>query len=396
MSESVEAMPEPGRGWLELRSWRLWLSVLAGCTVLGLLEGTQVHIGFAAAGRPAEWGHAFASTMPWWYVLAALLPAVLWLSRRFALEGSRWRRNTLVHVTAGIVFAGVHLVVSSYISQQLTYGGGSRDFAAYLSRLLGIYFIVEIIFYWAIVGVDHAIDYAHRLRERERAAAQLALKASRLEAGLARANLESLRMQINPHFLFNTLNAISVLALKGEKHTVVRTLALLSDLLRISLEHPEQLVPLRDEISFLQRYLEIEQTRFKDRLTVRLQVPDELLDAEVPSLVLQPLVENAIRHGIAQKPGAGRIDISATARAGRLELVVQDNGAGLRPVSEDGGMGIGLANTRARLEQLYGDEYEMVLENAPEGGARTCVCLPLRMSVAEPVDERALRDARSA
>jgi sensor histidine kinase YesM len=253
-----------------------------------------------------------------------------------------------------------------------------------------------MLFYGSIVGVYHAIEYAHRLRERERVAAVLALKTSRLEAGLARANLEALRMQINPHFLFNTLNAISVLALKGEKHTVVRTLTLLSDLLRISLEHSEQLVPLRDEVSFLERYLEIEQTRFRDRLSVRILVPEELLDAEVPSLVLQPLVENAIRHGIAKKPGAGRIEVSARAVGDRLELVVQDNGPGIHESPERAGMGIGMANTRARLEQLYAGEQLLELENAPEGGARVRMVLPLRLSVAEVVEEITVRGTRSA
>ena len=396
MSGKDEPMAERSeRGWLDLRSWKLWLSVLAGCTAIGLVEGTQVHVGFSVSGRPAEWGRAFASTMPSWYVFAALLPPIVLLSRWFPLEGSRWRRSAVVHFVAAMLFASVHLVASSYISNILLYDG-PVDFAANLSRLLGFYFVVDMLFYGAAVGVYHAIEYAHRLRERERAAAQLALKASRLEAGLARANLESLRMQINPHFLFNTLNAISVLALKGEKHTVVRTLALLSDLLRISLEQGEQLVPLRDEISFLERYLEIEQTRFKDRLSVRFLVPDELLDAEVPSLVLQPLVENAIRHGIARKPGAGRIDIQAAARGARLELVVQDNGPGLGDDPEGAGMGIGMANTRARLEQLYGVHQEIELENAPEGGARVRVLLPLRISVGELVEESALRGARSA
>ena len=166
----------------------------------------------------------------------------------------------------------------------------------------------------------------------------------------------------------------------------------ISLMLRVSLESADQVVPLRDEISLLQRYLEIEQIRFKDRLTVRIDIAPEALDAEVPTLALQPLVENAIRHGISQKPGVGRVDVRARAEDGRLVLEVQDTGPGFTPGAPPVGSGIGIANTRARLEQLYAAEQTLTFENAPEGGALVRITMPLRPVAGDVVTDRDRRD----
>jgi sensor histidine kinase YesM len=177
------------------------------------------------------------------------------------------------------------------------------------------------------------------------------------------------------------LNAISVMALKGERHGVVRTLTLLSDLLRVSLENNAQVVPLRDEIVFLERYLEIEQIRFKDRLTVIMNLAPETLDAEVPTLVLQPLVENAIRHGISRKPGSGQVVIRSLTDGDMLVLEVRDTGPGFHHAGDSSRTGIGLANTRARIEQLYGAQQAMQIEDAPGGGAIVRLRTPFRICI---------------
>jgi sensor histidine kinase YesM len=234
--------------------------------------------------------------------------------------------------------------------------------------------------------------YSRRYRERESDTAQLALRASRLEASLSRANLDSLRMQLNPHFLFNTLNAISVMAMKGERQGVVRMLTLLSDLLRLSLDHKQQVVSLREELEILDRYLEIEYVRFRDRLILERDIDPEALDAEVPSLLLQPLVENAIRHGISRRPGPGVVRVEAEVRGDVVELRVLDTGPGVGGVPAREGTGVGLANTRARLEQLYGSRQELTLATRAEGGACVTVRLPLRYYTGEPLEE-ALRSA---
>jgi two-component system, LytTR family, sensor kinase len=199
-------------------------------------------------------------------------------------------------------------------------------------------------------------------------------------------------MQLDPHFLFNTLNAVSVLAMKGEAQSVVRMLALVSDVLRITLDNTQPLVPLRQELEFLDRYLQIEQIRFEDRLRIELEIEPDTLTAEVPSLLLQPLVENAVGHGISRRPGPGAIRIEARIVGGEvLELRVLDTGPGFSggpasrtAVARSGGTGVGLTNARARLEQLYGERHELRLENRPVGGACVTVRLPLRLFSSVP------------
>ena len=216
--------------------------------------------------------------------------------------------------------------------------------------------------------------YYGRYRERER-------DAERLAAGLTEARLQALKMQLQPHFLFNTLNAISAL-IPAEAKPARRMVARLGDLLRIALEHEEtQEVTLREELAFLQPYLEIEQARLEDRLTVVMEIAPETLDARVPHLMLQPLVENAIRHGIAPRIEPGRVEISAASGADDrfLHLEVRDDGPGL---GRDGGTGsrkgVGLTNTRSRLEQLYDGEHRFEFANRPEGGTVVRIFLPFR------------------
>lgn len=380
------------------RKWKFWLALLLAATLVGLLEGTQVYTGAAAIGRPVTWARALGSTMPSWYVLLALLPGILWLSRRFPLEPDRWPLSLGVHLAAAVAFAIVHITLASWLSDYVLYDGVELPwtFGMNLSRLLTVYFVVELFTYFALVGAYHAYDYARRLRERETEAARLALKATRLEASLAQANLDSLRMQLNPHFLFNTLNAISVLALKGEDRGVVRMLTLLSDLLRVTLDNRDQIVSLRQELEVLDRYLEIESVRFEDRLSLERDIDPDTLTAEVPSLLLQPIVENAIGHGISRHAGPGTVRIEAEIIDGEvLQLRVLDTGPGFAadstrgramptrsgsaPTRSGNGTGVGIANTRSRLEQLYGDRQELVLEDRPEGGACVTVRLPLRL-----------------
>jgi LytS/YehU family sensor histidine kinase len=219
------------------------------------------------------------------------------------------------------------------------------------------------------VGVSHGIEYYRRFRERE-------LRASQLETRLAAARLEALRAQLQPHFLFNTLHAISAL-MNRDVEAAERMLARLSDLLRLTLDSAgEPMVPLKRELEFLAGYLEIEQTRFADRLTVQMNVEPDALDAPVPSLLLQPLVENAVRHGIAPRATPGRIEIRARRADGALHIEIEDNGRGLpREMRE----GLGLSNTRARLEQLYGPAHRFELRAAKGDGSGTLVQLVLPM-----------------
>jgi two-component system, LytTR family, sensor kinase len=383
-------------------TWKFWLALTGAATLIGLIEAAQVFAGMSASGVPFSWVRALRSTMPSWYVLLALLPGILWLIRRFPFEPRRWQRSLPVHLLAAVLFAFLHVTLSSWLSQyalpalwsvMFEAGGGTAGGAEvwsmreHLSQLLTLFFVLELVTYFAVVGAYSAYDYSRRYREREVHNAQLALRASRLEASLSRATLDALRMQLNPHFLFNTLNAISVMAMKGEREGVVRMIMLLSDLLRLSLDNRHQFVALRDELEILDRYLEIENVRFGDRLTVEREIDPATIDAEVPSLLLQPLVENAIHHGISRQPGPGVVRIETEALPGDwIELRVLDTGPGIDAAPSRNGKGVGLANTRARLEELYGSSrHAVTLTNRPDGGAQVVVRLPLRPYTGEPL-----------
>jgi LytS/YehU family sensor histidine kinase len=220
--------------------------------------------------------------------------------------------------------------------------------------------------------LGHAVYYARHSRNQ-------AVRRAQLETRLAEAQLQVLRLQLHPHFLFNTLHTISALMHK-DLRAADRMLALLGDLLRDSFEKVgAQEVSLKQELGFLERYLEIERTRFRDRLTIRLDIDPEALDAEVPNLLLQPLVENAIRHGIGKRQDAGCIDIVARRKSERLDVRIRDDGPGLRQDVERAVRGgVGLANTAARLQQLYGDAHTFDLHNRPEGGLEVVLEIPFR------------------
>jgi two-component system, LytTR family, sensor kinase len=357
---------------------KFWGIALAAALALGVIEAAQLHYGMSLAGRPISWPRALSATVPSWLVSLAFLPLVFWAANRFPFERGGRRRALAAHLPVSLVFAFGSLALASWLADYVLYRSHPLGYFENLLRLLSVYLVMQLFFYWAMVGGYYAWTYYQKYRAHERAAAQLELRATRLEASLAQANLEALRMQLNPHFLFNTLNSISVLALKGEGQAVARMLSRLSELLRLVLENEEQVVPLRKELELLERYLEIEQVRFRDRLTVDMRIDAAVLDARIPTLVLQPLVENAVWHGIAQRPGVGRIEVHARATGRTLELSVRDTGPGFRPAARlVRRKGVGLANTRARLEQIYGEEHELVLANAPEGGALVTLRIPL-------------------
>ena len=316
--------------------------------------------------------HGLAMRMPYWYAWALFVPLLQWLARRYPLERMRWMRGAAIQLVAGVAImflhTGVELGMQKLLPQwPFTMGSpfprNAEEFVVgSLSGSVGTYAIL-------LCGVYVAAYYA-RYRERE-------LAASQLQGQLAHAQLQALRMQLNPHFLFNALNSISMLVRGGRNPEAVRMLAGLGDLLRSVLEEdrPNE-VPLREELDFLARYLAIEQIR-ADRLQVRMAVAPELMDARVPNLILQPLVENAIRHGIARSSAAGLVEIGAWRENGSLLLSVRDDGPGLS--AADGGReGVGLTNTRARLARMYGDQQGLEMENAEGGGTRVTIRLPHR------------------
>ncbi|HUF25427.1 MAG TPA: histidine kinase, partial [Gemmatimonadaceae bacterium] len=243
------------------------------------------------------------------------------------------------------------------------------DRGGYLTRFI-FQLDLNLFSYFIIVAATHAVDYYRLYRERRVRAAELANQ-------LTSAQLQVLKMQLQPHFLFNTLNAIAELV-HEDAEAADRMITRLGDLLRLSLDRSgEQEVPLRQELDFLGAYLEIEQTRFRDRLSIEMDIAPETLDASVPNLLLQPLVENAIKHGTSACAARGRITITATLRGGELRIEIRDNGRGL-PHPAVLREGVGLRNTRARLVQLYGDHHGFSLRNSTDGGAVVAIEIPYR------------------
>jgi LytS/YehU family sensor histidine kinase len=248
--------------------------------------------------------------------------------------------------------------------------GQTPSYSAVFLKLFAYRFAVDVLVYWGTVGLVHAWRAAREAVEREQATA-------RLEASLTEARLAALRDQLDPHFLFNTLNAVSVLALRGDREGVTRVVAALGDLLRRSLDGGRvQEVPLGEELAMLERYLEIQEIRFGDRLTIERDIDPAAAGAFVPAMITQPLVENAVQHAVAQTPGAARIAIRAWRENGSLLLEVADSGPGFGGVQPT--EGIGLGNTRARLVQLYGPAQTLAFGVGPDGGASVVVTLPWR------------------
>jgi two-component sensor histidine kinase len=353
--------------------WLRWAGALALWTAVGLLFAGQLYLSRSKSDTPVSWTFAVGRALADWYVFAVLSIPVFWLARRFRLERSNWPRRFPVHLAASALFSVLWMALRAGIEEwQSRDAVNPVEFAAAFSYSLFGKFSFTLLIYWVLMSVSHTIDYSRKYRERE-------LRAVELEKRLAQAKLQALQMQLNPHFLFNTLHSISSL-MHRDVEAADRMIARLSELLRHTLESSDtQEVPLREELDFLQRYLEIEQTRFGERLTVRLEIAPDTLDAQVPNLVLQPLVENAIRHGIEPHAKPGQIRLQARRENGMLRLQVGDNGAGLLrsgPPRE----GVGLSNTRKRLEQLYGDGFKFEFNNSDSGGLVVSVAIPFRVA----------------
>jgi signal transduction histidine kinase len=347
--------------------WARWLLGFAFWTLLGLSFASQFYISSAKAGLEVSWRQAIGYALGDWYVFAALSIPVMGLARRFRFEASNWPLSLLVHLFGSALFSLAYMVARAWVGQWQSAASFSDAFKPLLVKTWHF----NLLIYWVIVAVSQAFDYYSKYRERER-------RASELEKRLAQAKLQALQMQLNPHFLFNTLHSISSLMHK-DVEAADRMIMRLGDLLRAALEGSDtQEVTLRQELDFLKRYLEIEQTRFGERLSVKMDIAPETLDVQVPNLILQPLVENAIRHGIEPRSRPGCIELRAHLKQGELALEVCDNGVGL-PDDQSVDEGVGLSNTRARLHELYGEGgYRFELRRGPSGGLSVCLAIPFK------------------
>ena len=305
------------------------------------------------------WKTLVLNSFGYWYVPAALTPAIFALAYRFPIESVGRARTLLIYALGAIVFSLVHLACTMTVIVSLW----PQPPIAFATRVQRIYLSNldwALMTYSAILGLSYALGYHHESQA-------LAIKQAQLEASLAEARFKTLEAELHPHFLFNTLHAISTL-IHTAPEQADRTLSRLSDLLRMTFAGAgNSRVSLQEELEFTEKYLEIEQTRFQDRLTVTYEIDPETLDAVVPRLILQPLVENAIKHGIAPRSAPGTIRIAARRDGDTLRLEVGDNGGGLAGGSSKFHTGVGLSNTRARLEVLYGTRQSLTIADSRFG-----------------------------
>jgi sensor histidine kinase YesM len=312
---------------------------------------------------------------------------VLWLGRRVPIVKPYWR-GVMFHLPVSLVFPFIDLTLEAFILRGVrVFPDLMPSIPATLVFLLIMGYHQGVMTYWSILGAQCAYGWYRRYEERRQEALRLELRSSQLERQLTQAHLSALKMQLHPHFLFNTLNTIMVLVRQQKGREAEEMLARLSDLLRCVLEDVQaQEVPLSRELEYLQLYLSIEQVRFQDRLRVDVAADPEVLDAALPHMALQPIVENAIRHGIGRSSTAGAISIAACRVNDTVEIKIQDDGPGLAPANgnENGGSangGIGLANTRARLRELYGDAACLTVRNGERRGVVATMVLPFHAAV---------------
>ena len=352
-------------------------AIIAVWAVLGLIYAGPIYFEMRSEGMEHAAWRVFSWGILMWLAWAPLTPVIVWFARRYSLLDGAWKRNLLVHLPAFLAMSVLHSAAATVITLSIDPFDGLGDspktfWPRFLSRVQGS-FGSDLLIYGGVIGICYAFDYYRKYRERE-------VVATRLEAQLAQAQLDALRMQLHPHFLFNTLNSIAGLVRDNKNQAAVSMLVGLSDLLRHTLEHSSrQEVELREELNFIKLYLSIQQMRFSDRLRTEFDIDPATATALVPNLILQPLTENALRHGIANSAETGVVGISSTVQNGHLRLMVYDNGAGLRDGWQlKGSAGIGLANTAARLQQLYDDNHQFDIRNRDSGGVEVMIVMPLR------------------
>ena len=358
MENAKKTIDEPSGPWGG--KWVEWGLIFGFWTFMAvLMVGNRLLDSRAPELQP----RLFFYTIFRFYLWALVTPLIFWLTRRFSIEVSNWGSRVALHL--GLAFFGAFVVdlVTDLVRIYFVQPSWESDRAFHpLEDLFALDILYDLTVFLAITAAGFARDYFLRYQARREQAVQL-------QAQLNQARLEALRMQVNPHFLFNTLHAVSTLV-ERDPSGVRRMIARLSELLRYTLEGADQQeVPLREEIEFLDGYLDIQQIRFQGKLEVHREIEPDVVDALVPTLILQPLVENAIKHGVSKREGVGHITLRAWREREQLCLSVTDNGPGFsgRDALPSEGEGLGLRNTRARLEGLYGPAHSLSLRSAEEG-----------------------------
>jgi signal transduction histidine kinase len=365
-------------------------------TLVALAGSGSIYELYRTRGYPASFASVLASQLSQILTYAPLTPFAFALAMRFPIQRGNWSRRLLLHLSFALAFSIAHITLrglTPYAAWDPKVGGfvsaiwnsHAHVFEIKWNVFTNLFLsnVVDDITgtYVPIVLVAHALSYYRRFRDRQ-------LHSAKLEMQLTKSHLQALKSHLQPHFLFNTMHSISALMLTDVK-AADRMMARLSDLLRMSLEsNGIQLTCLNRELEFVAAYLEIEKVKFGDRLNVVLDIAAETLDAQVPSLLLQPLVENAIRHGVSRLTSGGNVWITSSQDGRDLYLRVRDNGPGLIQAADTPSRtGLGLRTTRERLQTLYGNEQSFKIHSAPSGGVEVCVRIPLRIEPQLSTDE---------
>jgi two-component system, LytTR family, sensor kinase len=359
-------------------SWR----IAALVWVVPALFSAMISYAFTRmTGSPVAFWNAVVINIPIWYFWAFATPVIFWLGRLARIGWPVSPGAVVIHLLASMIAALVDVICGMSIASLLGAASvGDHVIQRYLINAMS-WLLTGVLTYWAVLGAGYALEFDRRYRRQR-------LRSSELATQLARAQLSVLRNQLHPHFLFNTLNTAVSLVRVNRTETAVRVLTDLGDILRRLLQNaPDQEIALRDELAFLSAYVAIEKIRFADRLTVRMHVPDDVMNALVPNLLLQPLVENAIRYGVGNSNAAGHVDVSARRHDSKLILQVRDDGPGLPDQARvSGAGGVGLANTQERLQQMYGPLHEFLLGNRATGGCEVTITIPLQLATNEPAN----------
>jgi signal transduction histidine kinase len=383
-NQTAQESPDAG---FKPRRWALWAALLLFWVAVGLFSAGSPFIDIPRLRRSAPTPGAlslgqriFLMQFASWLAWAVFAPAVFWLRRRWPLDRGLFKRALPVHLLAIMLLCVAHSVLALPLNWFLIQAG--QPFAEEQWRGLVLYWWIRdlpfcALFYALILGIGSALEFYRQFRERE-------LRASQLETQLAQAQLQMLKMQLHPHFLFNTLNGITGLVRDNDNAAAVQMLVGLSDLLRQTLDNSgKQEVRLGEELEWLELYLKLQQMRFSDRLRVSIEAAPQTLDAMVPNLITQPLVENAIRHGLASRVAPGLVSLTAQRTGEWLELRVCDDGIGLPAGWQlELNQGLGLANTSARLRHLFGTDFKLDVHNREQGGVEALISIPLKITAA--------------
>ena len=364
---------------------RLRVLTRIGFALVWLIPGTLAALQLTIFGDASGTHYGFWRALVWqgaaWLLWSVWSQAILTLVDRVKLRTGRIWRWVGVHVAATLLICSLNVMALAWLDHEFATIGRVTSYAFAVRLVLVNHLDFQVVLYWAVLGAAYMVEFVRRYRERDRDAAEL-------EQKLARSQLDALRMQLNPHFLFNALNSVAEL-MEEDVREAQRTLTRVSDLLRLSLRSAaSSTIPLWQEIELVELYLQIARVRYGTGLDVDIEVDSSAVDIDVPSFLLQPLVENALKHGLAPGHRDQAIQVSAKRLGDTLELIVEDNGKGLdglittsgrflaaRPNLD--GLGIGLTNTRSRLTMLYGDRYAFLMSNHAAGGCRVEIRLPI-------------------